>query len=101
MMKTNLDYNIRSGRAFNFVEKLDDLELKYRATLKASIDTFDSWDDVQAETYNDELLMRNTIETYGDLGYLEKEEVESMVEYARKIRLEMLDALDKIKKDGE
>lgn len=94
-MKNKLDYNIRQGRAFNFTEVLDSLELTYRANLKADIDSFDAWEDVQAETYNDEIVTRNILETYAKCGYLEDEELSSMIEYAKNIRLEMLEILEK------
>ena len=98
-MKNALDYNVRCGKHVNMTQKLEDLEDQYRRNLETSIESFDSYDAVQAETYNDEIVCKAILDTLCEFGYLESEECSNLHELVAKIRLEVLD--EKIGKDGE
>lgn len=100
-MKNFLDYNVRSGRHLNMTEVLDDLETAYIANLHASIDAFSSYDEVQAETFNDEGVIKAILSTYNKCGYIEDEELTSMLEEAKRIRLNVLEEMEKENENGK
>lgn len=92
-MKEQLDYNIRCGKHINVAEELDELESKFRADLKGTIDTYDCMDDVSNESLNDLILFTTVIRVMNKFGYIDDEECKNICEYAAKIRLEKLDEL--------
>ena len=98
-MKEALDFNIRCGIHANMAEKLEELEAKYRKNLESSIEVFDTYEEVQAETFSDEVACNAILDTLMEFGYLESEECAALHELTAKIRLEMLD--EKLGKDGE
>lgn len=98
-MKELLDYNVRCGKHLNMTEVLDDLLTAYMANLKASIDAFSAYDEVSAETYNDECTCRAILSTYNKCGYIEDEELTAMLEEAKRIRLNILDEELKVKEN--
>lgn len=94
-----LDYNLRSGKLVNLNEMLDNWTGMYQAALEASIDAFDTYDEVSAETYNDQLKIVSNINVIEFLGYIDKEEAEEMRKLAVDTRMSMLEKLNK--KEGE
>lgn len=97
-MKEALDFNIRCGNHINIVKELEDLEAKYKEDLNASFDSFNSWQEVDAETFNDEIVCKTVLQVMCKFGYLEAEECKNMCEKVTKIRLEFLE--EKSTKDG-
>ena len=98
-MSKCLDYNLRSGKLVNLNEMLDNWTGMYQAALEASIDAFDTYDEVSAETYNDQLKIVSNINVLEFLGYIDKEEAEEMRKLAVDTRMSMLEKLNK--KEGE
>ena len=94
-----LDYNFRSGRTININEVLDTIECKYKGALSATISSFDEYEDVSTETYNDELVIKSEINMLSKLGYIDSEEAQDMANLASDIRKQMLENLNK--KEGE
>lgn len=90
-----LDYNLRSGKVVNLNEMLDNWTGMYQAALEASIDAFDTYDEVSAETYNDQLKIVSNINVLEFLGYIDKEEAEEMRKLAVDTRMSMLEKLNK------
>lgn len=90
-MKEQLDYNIRSGKHINVAEELDELEAKFRADLKGTIDAYESMDDVFNESLNDLILFTTVIRAMNKFGYIDDEEYKNICEYAAKIRLQLLE----------
>lgn len=90
-MKNCLDFNIRCGKHVNLVEELNAIEEEYKNDILATIDAFTTYEEVQAETYNDEVTCRTKILTFNHLGYLDDEETSGICEKIAKIRIDLLD----------
>ena len=93
-MKDCLEFNIRAGKHVNIVELIDDVELDYNASLGATFKAYDTSDAISEESYNDLMVVFAKLELLQDLGYIEKEEYEAMIEKACQIRLDKLKELD-------
>lgn len=94
-MKEQLDYNIRSGKHINVAEELDELEAKFRADLKGTIDTYESMDDVSNESLNDLILFTTVIRVMNKFGYIDDEETVKICEKGSSIRREYLEKLER------
>ena len=94
-LKKALGFNIRTGRAVNIIDLLDDIEDKLRCNIKSDIETYTTLEEVQAETYNDEVDARVQIELLERLGYIDEEEMNAMKQKAAEIRIVALTELEK------
>lgn len=94
-LKKALGFNIRTGRAVNIIDLLDEIEDKLRCNINSDIDAFTTYEEVQAETYNDEVDARVAIALLGKLGYIDEEESKAMMSKAAEIRLAALERLEK------
>ena len=93
-MKDCLEFNIRAGKHVNIAELIDDVQMVFEASLAATIKTYDSYDAVSEESYNDLMVTFAKLELLQELGYIEKEEYEAMIEKAGQIRMDKLKELD-------
>ena len=93
-MKDCLEFNIRAGKHVNIVELIDDVERAFNFSLDASITAYATYDRVSEETYNDLTVTFAKLELLQELGYIEKEEYNSMIEKAGQIRMDKLKELD-------
>ena len=93
-MKDCLEFNIRSGKHVNIAELIDDVELAFKASLSATITAYETYDRISEETYNDLMVTFAKLELLQELGYIEKEEYEAMIEKAGQIRMDKLKELD-------
>jgi len=93
-MKNCLEFNIRAGKHMNIAELIDDVEMAFKASLSATITAYDTYDRVSEETYNDLMVTFAKLELLQELGYIEKEEYEAMIEKAGHIRMDKLKELD-------
>ena len=93
-LKKALAFNIRTGRAVNIVDLLDEIEDKLRCNINSDIDAFTTYEEVQAETYNDEVDARVAIALLEKLGYIDEEEMTKMMQKAAEIRLAALEKMD-------
>ena len=94
-LKKALGFNIRTGRAVNIVDLLDEIEDKLRCNIKGDIEAFTTLDEVSAETYNDEVDARVAIGMLEKLGYIDEEEMNAMKQKAAEIRITALTELEK------
>ena len=94
-LKKALGFNIRTGRAVNIIDLLDDIEDKLRCNIKSDIETYTTLEEVQAETYNDEVDARVQISLLERLGYIDEEEMNAMKQKAAEIRISALTELEK------
>lgn len=88
------DLYLRTGKTVNMCEELCNLEMKYGADLKASMDTFETYDEVSNETLNDLNNVKTALNMYCAFGYIDAEELNYMEKYAEVLRLKMLEALN-------
>lgn len=93
-MKEMLEYNLRAGKHINIVEELDELEAKFRADLKGTIDAFDSLDEVSSETMNDLVVFNTVIRMMEKFGYLDNEETVKICQQGASIRRDYLEKLE-------
>lgn len=93
-----LNYNFRAGYRLNMSDILQDLEDKYRSSLKATVDSFEFYDDVSNETFNDAAIMKGQIGLLVTTGYIDEEEAKAMIQVVDEIRMNILKEL---KKEGE
>lgn len=94
-LKKALDFNIRTGRAVNIIDVVDEIEDKLRCNIKSDIESFTTLEEVQAETYNDEVDARVQIALLEKLGYIDEEECNAMKQKAAEIRIAALTELEK------
>lgn len=94
-LKKALGFNIRTGRAVNIIDLLDDIEDKLRCNIKSDIEAYTTLEEVQAETYNDEVDARVQIALLERLGYIDEEEMNAMKQKATEIRIAALTDLEK------
>ena len=93
-MKDCLEFNIRAGKHVNIAELIDDVELAFKASLGATMTAYETYDRVSEESYNDLMVTFAKLELLQDLGYIEKEEYEAMIEKAGQIRMDKLKELE-------
>lgn len=84
---------MRSGKTIDMFSEIEDLQAKYLADLSASVQTYNTYEEVSNATYDDFLSVKKTISTFEILGYLFKEEAAAMIDAAHNERMEKLDAL--------
>lgn len=84
---------MRSGKTIDMFSEIEDLQAQYSADLSASVQTYNTYEEVSNATYDDFLSVKMTISTFEMLGYLFKEEAAAMIEAAHNERMEKLDAL--------
>ena len=84
---------MRSGKTIDMFSEIEDLQAQYSADLSASVQTYNTYEEVSNATYDDFLSVKMTISTFETLGYLFKEEAAAMIEAAHNERMEKLDAL--------
>lgn len=84
---------MRSGKTVDMFSEIEDLQAQYSADLSASVQTYNTYEEVSNATYEDFLSVKMTISTFEMLGYLFKEEAAAMIEAAHNERMEKLDAL--------
>lgn len=84
----------REGKKLEMYKLLDELEAQYTADLKSSVDTYNSYEEVSNETFNDLHALKMTLKIIQILGYLSPEEVEGMEEVAEEMRSQALAAME-------
>ena len=84
---------MRSGKTIDMFSEIEDLQAQYSADLSASIQTYNTYEEVSDATWHDFLSVKLAITTFEMLGYLFKEEADGMIEAAHNERMEKLDEL--------
>ena len=93
-MKDCLEFNIRAGKHVNIAELIDEVEGTFKFSLEATISAYKTYDRVSEESYNDLVVTFAKLELLQELGYIEKEEYEAMIEKASQIRMDKLKELE-------
>ena len=86
---------MRKGKEIDMFSEIEDLQDKYLSDLQASVDAFDTYDEVSAETFNDFNSLRRTLSIFNMLGYLLDEEYADMVSVADEQRNTVLGGLSR------
>lgn len=90
-----LNVNFRTGYRLNILDILQDLEDKYRSNLKATVDCFEGYEEISNETINDNQIFIAELHVLLTCGYINEDEFEVMVPIADKIRMNILENLEK------
>ena len=90
-----LNVNYRAGGRVNIIDLLQELEDKYRANLSATVEAYDTYDDISEETDNDKNIFIAELGVLHATGYINEDEFEAMVQIVGDIRLNILENLEK------
>ena len=85
---------MRKGDKVNMEEVLAVLDSEYLGDLDATISAYETYEEINAETYNDYLVVSAKLEMFSFLGYLDAEELVAMRQTAAEMRLKKLEALE-------
>lgn len=89
-MKANLEYNFRRVEKIEMINLLDSIEDDYMTNMKASYDSFNTYDEVSSETYNDYRVTIGKIEILHEIGLITPAELKDLCEEANAMRLKFL-----------
>lgn len=81
---------MRKGIMVDMEKFLGELDKCYINELEASIESFDTYDEVSNETFNDYKVVCGKLEILERLGYLTEEEKDEMLKTAFDMRLKKL-----------
>ena len=84
----------RAGGMVNMDELLGELDSLYLADMDATISSYNTYDEINAETYNDYKVVCAKLEMLKKLRYLAEDETDEMMMTAAKMRLEKLEGLE-------
>lgn len=85
---------MRKGDKVNMEELLGQLDALYLAEMDATISSFDTYEEISTETYNDYEVVSGKLELLCFLGYLDAEELDAMRQTAAEMRLKKLEGLE-------
>ena len=90
-----LNVNYRAGFRVNILDLLQELENKYRTNLSATVSAFETYDEISAETDNDKIVFIAELGVLHATGYINEDEYNEMIPIAAKIRMDILENLEK------
>lgn len=90
-----LNVNYRAGYRLNILDVLQELEDKYRTCLSTTLDSFESYEEVSNETYNDACIFKAELGLLLVTGYINEDELDAMIPIVDEIRLDILKNLEK------
>ena len=85
---------MRKGDKVNMDELLGELDSLYLADMDATISSFDDYESINAETYNDYKVVCAKLEVLEKCEYLTIEETDAMRQTAAEMRLKKLEELE-------
>ena len=85
---------MRKGDKVNMEELLGTLDSHYLADMDATISSYDNYEEISSETYNDYKIVSGKLEMLAILGYLDEDEMDAMRQTAAEMRLKKLEALE-------
>ena len=85
---------IREGIKVNMEVFLGNLDSLYLADMDATITSYDTYDEISSETYNDYKVVSGKLELLHLLGYLDTDELDAMRQTAAEMRLKKLEGLE-------
>ena len=86
---------MRKGKEIDMFSEIEDLQDKYLSDLQASVDAFETYDEVSVETYSDLMSLSSTLSVFNMLGYLLDEEYADMLTVAKEQRYAVLGGLSR------
>lgn len=85
----------RTGIEIDMYATIEELQEQYKADLQATITSFDDYESIIHETYNDYLAVSKTLAVFHRLGYLFEEEYTEMKSVAYEQRKTVLEGLSR------
>ena len=85
---------MRKGIKVNMETFLGNLDSLYLADMDATITSYDTYDEISSETYNDYEVVSGKLELLHLLGYLDTDELDAMRQTAAEMRLKKLEGLE-------
>jgi len=84
----------RTGGTVNMDELLGELDSLYLADMDATISSYDTYEEISTETYNDYKIVCAKLEMLNKLRYLAEDEKDEMMKTAAEMRLKKLEELE-------
>lgn len=84
---------LRTGKTIDMLTEIENLQEAYYRDLQASIDAFNTYEEVSEETRNDLTKVRTVLATFELLGYIDVNEYTAMSEAAAEQRESVLRGL--------
>lgn len=85
---------MRKGDKVNMEELLGSLDDIFIADMDGTISSYDTYEEISTETYNDYKLTCARLDILHQLGYLDEEETDAMRQTAAEMRLKKLEGLE-------
>lgn len=85
---------MRKGDKVNMEELLGSLDDIFLADMDGTISSYDTYEEISNETYNDYKLTCARLDILHQLGYLDEEETDAMRQTAAEMRLKKLEELE-------
>lgn len=85
---------LRTGAKLDMLREIEELQETYYHDMQASVDAYNTLDEVSKETFSDYRCVCKVLETFAKLGYLMPEEAHAMKEAAWEQRLSVLKGLE-------
>lgn len=89
-MRHYFEYNFRRVEKIEMTNLLDSIEDDFSTNMKASFDSFDTYDKVSDETFNDYRVAVGKIEILQEIGLITPAESKVLCEEANAMRLRFL-----------
>lgn len=94
-MRNNLEYNFRTPGKVEMITLMDKLERAYKINLESSVSSYDTYERVSEETYNDFRCILSELEILAELTIITPTELKALTEEANAMRLNILEGLNK------
>ena len=85
---------MRKGDKVNMEELLGSLDDIFLADMDGTISSYDTYEEISAETYNDYKIVCAKLEMLKKLRYLAEDETDEMMKTAAEMRLKKLEGLE-------
>ena len=86
---------IRTGKAVDMDTFLRELDSEYLTQLDSTLSSYDSYDEISNETYNDYQYIGGKLHVLHELGYLNNTEYSEILKVAAEMRRKKLEELNK------
>ena len=94
MDNVKMENTHRAGGTVNMDELLGELDSLYLADMDATISSYDTYEEISTETYNDYKIVCAKLEMLKRLRYLAEDETDEMMKTAAEMRLKKLEGLE-------
>lgn len=89
-MKANLEYNFRKVEKVEMTNLLDSIEHDFEMNMESTWNTYNTYDEVSSETFNDYRIATAKIEILYEIGLITPTEFKDLCEEANAMRLKFL-----------